>query len=73
MAQCRSARDQVEKIYAAAQAASRIYSGSWRRGNIIRAQIRLRNPQLTKRLVEFYLASLDEEVNHMMKETWDAE
>jgi len=62
----------VETIYAAAQVAARTYSASWRRGNIIRAQVRLRNPTLTRRLREFYLDSIDEEVRHMMKEIWNA-
>ncbi|WP_091977180.1 hypothetical protein [Bradyrhizobium ottawaense] len=59
----------MEKIYAAANAASRIYSASWRRGNIIRAQTRLKDRSLTRRLVDFYLDSLETEVSYLLTES----
>jgi hypothetical protein len=58
----------MEKIYAAAHAASRIYSASWRRGNIVRAQTRLKDRSLSRRLFDFYLDSIESEVNHLLRE-----
>jgi hypothetical protein len=52
----------MEQLYAAASAASRFYAASWRRGNIIWAQNRLREKSLSRRLTEFYLDDIDREV-----------
>lgn len=56
-------------VYAAANAAVRIYNSSFRRGNILRAQMKLKQRTLTKRLVDFYLDDIDREVNLMFWET----
>jgi hypothetical protein len=58
----------MEQIYAAANAALRIYAASWRRGNIVRAQNRLREKTLSRRLKEFYIDDIDREVDFILFE-----
>ncbi|MDB5603470.1 MAG: hypothetical protein JWP25_370 [Bradyrhizobium sp.] len=62
----------MEKLFAVANVASRIYALSWRRGNIIRAQNRLREPTLSRRLINFYLDEIELEINHMLSENSSA-
>jgi hypothetical protein len=58
----------MERLYALANAASRIYAQSWRRGNIVRAQTRLRDRNLSRRLVNFYLDDIEFEIGHMLSQ-----
>jgi hypothetical protein len=63
----------MELLFAAADAASRYYAASWRRGNIIRAQTRLRENRQSRRLINFYLDDIDREVDFILLEnTLDA-
>jgi hypothetical protein len=63
----------MELLFAAADAASRSYAASWRRGNIIRAQTRLRENRQSRRLINFYLDDIDREVDFILLEnTLDA-
>lgn len=55
-------------IYAAAHAALRAYNKSFRRGHILRAYPHLRNRNLSRRLVEYYLADIDREIDHILGE-----
>ena len=58
----------MEQLFIAAHAASRSYSQSWRRGNIIRAQNQLREKTLTKRLINFYLDEIEREIDFIIFE-----
>lgn len=56
----------MDQILTAAEAASQLYVLSWRRGNIVRAQKRLRERSTTKALVNFYLDEIEREINFML-------
>lgn len=58
----------MEQLFSAAHAASRMYAQSWRRGNIIRCQRKLRELRLTRRLTDFYLDEIDREVDFIIFE-----
>ncbi|WP_029083428.1 hypothetical protein [Bradyrhizobium sp. th.b2] len=58
----------MEQLFSAAHAASRMYSQSWRRGNIVRCQSRLRQTRLTKRLIDFYLDEIEREIDFIIFE-----
>lgn len=58
----------MEQLFSAAHAASRMYSQSWRRGNIIRCHTNLRKVNGSKRLVNFYLDEIDREVDFIIFE-----
>lgn len=58
----------MEQLFSAAHAASRAYAQSWRRGNIVRAQNRLREKALTKRLANFYLDEIEHEIDFIIFE-----
>ena len=58
----------MEQLYALASAASRIYAQSWRRGNIVRAQNKLRQKNLSRRLINFYLDEIELEIGHLLSE-----
>ena len=60
------------EIHAAAHEALRIYSRSFRRGNILRARNQLRNRTLSKRLINFYLDEIDLEIDRMLSESGSA-
>ncbi len=60
------AKTDLTPVYAAANEASRAYNKSMRRAHILRAYPHLRNRNLSRRLVEFYLDDIDREIDHIL-------
>ncbi|WP_316196604.1 hypothetical protein [Bradyrhizobium sp. SZCCHNS3053] len=59
----------MERLFAAAHAAARLYGASWRRGNIIRAQRKLQEQRLSRRLRNFYFDEIDREIDFIIFES----
>lgn len=66
------AKTDLTPIYSAANSALRAYNKSHRRGHILRAYPHLRNRNLSRRLVEYYLADIDREIDHILREPGNA-